>query len=116
MGIENVGGKTPESSFEKRVRLNQEVTKLRAHLETVENGTSSGKAELANIILLEIAQKEKELAVLDGAPSKNTSPLSGGPTLTKYQELEKNKWGTSNQAPTGRGGPKHEGGQMHAPF
>ncbi len=111
MGIESGGGKTPESSFEKRIRINQELTKLRARLATEERGT-----ELANAIYLEIAEKEKAIALLDGAPSKDVSP-SGGPTLGAYKKKEETTWGdTHNRTPSDRGGNRHDGGQTRAPF
>ena len=69
MGIETAG-KAPESPFEKRIKINQDIMKLKKDLETVRAGSYSGKAELEAGILADIAVKEQELLALNNAPQE----------------------------------------------
>jgi hypothetical protein len=99
MGMETAG-KAPESPFEKRFKINQDIMKLKKDLETVRAGSYSGKAELEAGILADIAEKEMALLDLDNTPPQadKNSPL----TIPK--QVKENPWGTDSMAIHDRGG------------
>ncbi len=85
MGLESEKN-APESAFEKRFKINQELAKLKKQRETIEAGTMEEEVKSAVLvqILKETAMKETELFALDNAPQNAMNgPITAIPTQNK---------------------------------